>query len=358
MQNEHKILLGLFGIGAIFGILKITQLANFAKLLSFSPKLNGNLKSIKISLTEVKIPLAVAIGNRTDQTMKVGVNAVEVFYKGKSMGITNPTTASATIQKYATTTITGIDLVLSLTSLIAVAGSAINNIITGGDFNTLLTDITLNVTCTYNDSVVFSINKIALGEEKQVNAQNHTRASMSGLGLVAASLRKIKPFADYEKFIPLKSALKNRDLICIPNGSVEDTVIFMQQIAKKCKADTAMLARQLKKSTVEKTLQAIFDFVYNYIQYVPDSATTEQVRRPLRTLYDRKGDCDCFSTLIASLLENLNIPYFFRIAAYNGKENYQHVYVVVPHNGVELVCDPVVDACFYEKPTSKHKDFA
>jgi hypothetical protein len=90
---------------------------------------------------------------------------------------------------------------------------------------------------------------------------------------------------------------------------------------------------------------------------VPDDRFIEQVRRPLRCLYDKKGDCDCYATLIGSMLENLNIPYKFRIAAYNGNENYQHVYVIVPNGTGYYTCDPVVDRFNYEKPPSKTKDF-
>ena len=97
--------------------------------------------------------------------------------------------------------------------------------------------------------------------------------------------------------------------------------------------------------------------VVQHIEYVPDSAVMEQVRRPLRTLYDQKGDCDCYATLIGSILTNLGIPFSLRIAKYNGRSYFQHVYVVVREGDKELVVDPVVDKCFYEKKPSEKKDF-
>ena len=359
MEKPAKIALALGGLAAFtFVAIKLLQLQNFAKLLTISPKLDGGLQNFQVTLTEIKIPLAIDFGNRTDQSINIQVNAVDVYYKDKKVASTKPNTENVTIKANSTNTLKGLKLMLSTLSLISMMGDAINVILSKGDYAALINDISLDVTCTYNNSIVFSIDKIKLGDSRDVNAETgKTDTAVKGLGLVAASLRNIKPFSDYEMYIPPKSELKKRDLIMIPDGSVEDTVELMKEVAKKYAADTKTLSKHLEKPTIPQTLKRIFDFVYNYIQYVPDSRTTEQVRRPLRTLWDRKGDCDCYSVLIGSILENLGIPYKFRIAAYNGKSNYQHVYVVVPYNGKMLVCDPVVDECFYEKPTSKHKDF-
>jgi len=359
MEKTTKIALTIGGLAALtFGVIKLLQLQNFAKLLTISPKLDGGLQNFQVTLTEIKIPLAIDFGNRTDQSMTIQVNAVDVYYKDKKVATTKPNENNVTIKSNSTNTLKGLKLMVSTLSLISVVGDVVSLILAKGDYAALLNDISLDVTCTYNNSIVFSIDKIKLGDSRDVNADTgKTDSTVKGLGLVAASLRNIKPFSDYEMYIPPKTELKRRDLIMIPDGSVEDTVYLMKEVAKKYASDTKTLAKHLEKPTVSQTLQSIFDFVYNYIQYVPDSKIAEQVRRPLRTLWDRKGDCDCYSVLIGSILENLNIPYKFRIAAYNGKSNYQHVYVVVPYNSKMLVCDPVVDSCFYEKPTSKHKDF-
>jgi len=359
MNNTVKIALTISGLAALtFGIIKLFQLQNFAKLLTISPKLDGGLQNFQVTLTEIKIPLAIDFGNRTDQSMTIQVNAVDIYYKSSKVATTKPTANSVTIKPHSTNTLKGLRLMVSTLSLISVVGDVINVILSKGDYAALLNDISLDVSCTYNNSIVFSIDKIKFGDSRDVNAETgKTDTAVKGLGLTAASLRNIRPLRDYEMYIPPKTELKNRDLIMIPDGSVEDTVYLMKDVAKKYATDTKTLAKHLEKPTIPQTLQSIFDFVYNYIQYVPDSRVTEQVRRPLRTLWDRKGDCDCYSVLIGSILHNLNIPFKFRIAAYNGKQNYQHVYVVVPYNEKMLVCDPVVDSCFYEKPTSKHKDF-
>jgi len=359
MKNTAKIAFTICSLAALtFGIIKLFQLQTFAKLLTISPKLDGGLQNFQVTLTEIKIPLAIDFGNRTDQSMTIQINAIDVFYNGSKVAATKPNTNNVTIKPNSTNTLKGLRLMLSTFSLISVVGDVINVILSKGDYTAFLNDISLDVTCTYNNSIVFSIEKIKLGDSRNVNTETgKTDTAVNGLGLTAASVRNIKPYGALEMYFPPKTELKRRDLILIPDGSVEDTVYLMKDVAKKYAADTKLLSKHLEKPTIPQTLQNIFDFVYNYIQYVPDSRLTEQVRRPLRTIWDKKGDCDCYSVLIGSMLENLNIPYKFRIAAYNGKANYQHVYVVVSYNGKELVCDPVVDKCLYEKPTSKHKDF-
>ena len=182
-------------------------------------------------------------------------------------------------------------------------------------------------------------------------------AAVSGLGLVAASQRKIRDISDYIAYIPPRENLKYNDHIVHPDGTVRDTGELMRAVVEKYYTDVTQLAKHLKRDTLKDTLQSIWDFVYTHIQYVPDSRVREQVRRPLRTLYDQKGDCDCFATLIGALLRNLDIEFKFRIAAYSAGR-YQHVYVVVPLESTDQywVVDPVLDKCFAEKPTSKFFD--
>ena len=174
------------------------------------------------------------------------------------------------------------------------------------------------------------------------------------MGLCAASLRKIGSINDYIAYLPSIDKLEHEDKIVKANGTVQDTAAIMHAVVDKYKDDTKQLANWLKRSNLKDTLQSIFNFVYGYIQYVPDSRVVEQVRRPLRTLYDQKGDCDCYATLIASILTNLGIDYEFRIAAY--ERDWQHVYIIVPHSSGYYVVDPVLDKCFAEKKFSKNLD--
>ncbi len=349
MEKSAKILLGVSAViatGLLF--LKGKSLVNFADKLKITPKIDGGVKRISFKSSALNIPVAVDFENNTDQEVTVAVSNVNLLYNGKEVGSLKPNTQSVLIKKNATSTLQNIIVQIPLTNLLSVAGSIITSLITSQDYNKIVNNISADITCIINNSLVYSFTE-KFGDTNDV--------AVSGLGLVAKKVRKLKSFKDYEHLIPAKSELKYRDLVVVPNGEVEETVALMHKVAKEYASDTAILAKALKKDNLKDTLQNIFNFVYHYIQYKQDNRFIEQVRTPLRTLWDRQGDCDCFATLIGSILHNLNIPFKFRIAAYDGKKNYQHVYVIVPYVDGYYVCDPVLDTCFDEKQPSKYKDF-
>ncbi|MCQ2607752.1 MAG: hypothetical protein MJ197_03595 [Bacteroidales bacterium] len=357
MNKGTKIVIGTgLGIGALLLVLKGGSLLNFTKQLTCTPKIDGGIKRISVKNSKLQIPVAVDFENRTDQEVTISISNVVLKYNNTEVGTLKPNTQSILIQKYKTSTLSNIIVEIPLLTLVRCIGSAVTTYLTTQDYTKILEYITADITCILNNSVVFDFTE-KFGEASKVDVSKNTKA-VSGIGLVANTKRKLKPFKDYEMLIPAKSELLHRDLIMVPNGSVYDTVNLVKDICKKYASDTKVLAKHLQKDNLHDTIQSIFDFVYNYIQYEPDDRFIEQVRRPLRTLWDRKGDCDCFATLIGSILTNLNIPFKFRIAAYEGRRNFQHIYVIVPTGAGEYcVCDPVLDTCFTEKTPSKYLDF-
>ncbi len=513
------------GAGVLWLLTKGSSVANMAKNLTYKIKLDGKPKfygggalSVISSVfggsgSRLRFPLAIDFENRSDEELTVGVNALFIYYKDKKMASSGVTPSSVKIAKFATSTMAGLNVDVELSSLIQVAGDAIQTMITNQNFDQLTKDIKVEMSAVLNDTFVFNLTK-SLGEEttvstdtgvsgvndvdapegyvwqemyanelngkksrkikklvkknslltkanlkkwkelkaKKKNGQTltaeeaqfytnmlnavisvtskktkstgsvksvkrvvdstkstgsvksvkrvvapttstkkvfkvrktakksgggffarmraklkskksytkkstDTPAAVSGLGLVAASQRKIRDISDYIAYIPPRENLKYNDHIVHPDGTVRDTGELMRAVVEKYYTDVTQLAKHLKRDTLKDTLQSIWDFVYTHIQYVPDSRVREQVRRPLRTLYDQKGDCDCFATLIGALLRNLDIEFKFRIAAYSAGR-YQHVYVVVPLESTDQywVVDPVLDKCFAEKPTSKFFD--
>lgn len=351
MAKIGKILVvgGIVGAGVwIWSYMK--GMSTFAKNLIVKPMI-GDLSRVKFELTGIQFPIYIDFGNRSSVSMTIQINALDIFYKKKILAQSVPAINFVGVNPHSSNRLNNVMIHISYTALISVIGDTVQSIIDRKDLTALselLMKMTVSCDLTVNNAVQTPI---------MIDLSTGT-TSMGGLGLVAASSRKIRPRSDYQHLIPSEKSLSYADPIITPDVSTEDTVIFMKKIAKQSKNDTRELAQSLAHRDVRQTLQNIFDFVYNYIQYVPDSATKEQVRRPLRTLYDQAGDCDCYSVLIGSILENLGIPYKFRIAAYAGRDYYQHVYVVVPTKEYgELVCDPVIDRCFQEKKTSKQKDF-
>ncbi len=180
--------------------------------------------------------------------------------------------------------------------------------------------------------------------------------TISLLGLVADHKRPIKSGREYDKYFPVP---KNNDTILNNDGTVKDTVDYMEDIVHKTLADTAKIAPLLKGETLADTCQNIWNFIFNHIQYKLDDEGIEQLRRPSRLWYDRTtgGDCDCMAIFASSILTNLGIDHKFRITKYDA--NWQHVYVVVPlpeDKSRYYVIDCVLNLFNDEKPYSDKID--
>lgn len=346
-------ILGLVIIGGgIYVVSKGLSLFDFADQLVCTPKIDGGLKRISFKNGNLNIPLAIVFENKTDKEVTIGLSNIIIKYNGNEVGSLQPNSRTVKIERYKANTLAGLTVSVPLTNLVKYAGQAISTLITTQNFSKIVSCLSADIRFILNNSIICRFTQ-KFGEATHFDPSGNVK----GLGLVASRPRNLKPFKDYEMYIPPKSELYNRNMIVFPNGGVDDTVALMKKVAKEFAPDTKILAQKLRRNTLDATLQSIFDFVYNYIKYEQDNITTEQVRRPLRTLWDRKGDCDCFATLIGSILTNLGIPYKFRVAAYHGRENFQHVYVIVPTGAGYKVCDPVLDKCFSEKPPSKTMDF-
>jgi hypothetical protein len=118
------------------------------------------------------------------------------------------------------------------------------------------------------------------------------------------------------------------------------------------------LAEELRGANEIQSCENIWHFIKRNIKYVKDSPNKEQVRTPVRTLQDRKGDCDCMSVLTSSLLHYLRIPHLIRIVQVY-KSTWEHVYIVALIENTEYVidCVPEITKVFQEHPYKKKEDF-
>lgn len=151
-----------------------------------------------------------------------------------------------------------------------------------------------------------------------------------------------------------------KDKIYIKDGEVRDTIKIIERVVWTFIADTKKLATLLKQPTVEATLEAIWNFLYENIQYKLDQPGLEQLRRPARSWKDRISgiDCDCFSIFCSSILTNLQIPHKLRITKYS-KPHWQHIYVIVdkPEGKGYWTVDAVLGKFNYEKPFTQKMDY-
>lgn len=186
----------------------------------------------------------------------------------------------------------------------------------------------------------------------------YTKPSLAHLGITATHVRKIKPGKEFEQYF--EQATGVNELIS-DDASVHDTLAFVAVLVQKTLKDSKKISQVLKRPTLEATCKSIFDFFYQHYQYKLDDLGVEQVRRPTRAWRDRKTgiDCDCFTASVSSVLTNLGIEHYLKIIAINGKENFQHIYVVVPkRSGLDInsranywVIDPVLNNNDEEAPT-------
>lgn len=344
MNNKTIIILGAVGTLAFILFRKIRGYADMAQQISFVPKVYDKPK---ISLSKLTVPICIDITNPTAEKATVTVLQGSAIIAGREVAKVDVTEdgATVTIAPNTTSRLKGLSIAIPINNLLTTILDNLNDLISK-DFSKVISSTTLQFAVTVNRLATISGN---MAFDKQT--------SLGSLGLTASSKRNIRPLSDYASLIPPLTELRHDDAVRMSSATPEQTVAFMHQVIRETTADTTRLAQSLQGSTLKYTPQNIWNFVYQHIQYVPDSAVMEQVRRPLRTLYDQKGDCDCYATLIGSILTNLGIPFSLRIAKYNGLSYFQHVYVVVKDGGKELVVDPVVDKCFYEKKPSEKKDF-
>lgn len=153
---------------------------------------------------------------------------------------------------------------------------------------------------------------------------------MSEKGIINSALyRPLLGGLQYSKKIP-PSTCKSTYL-----GS-GDTFFSMNGIKAnilKNHSQTAKIAPLLKKKTLAATVTAIYDFLYNHIQYRADESD-QNLRSPACSWAVRKEGIDCksYSIFAGCILTSLGIKYYIRKIKQPGllPNEYTHVYIVVP----------------------------
>lgn len=344
MKNKSTLflILGAAAVGIAMLWRKVSGVSDLAQNVTFKPYING-IPSVKN--WSLSVPVGVEISNPTSGRLSVEIKGGAAYVNGTELvTLSIPAAAKVDIAANGTSKLEGLNISAPITTLLQFISDNIYNVI-NGDLEQIKRLLSVRV-----DAVVGGTLNVSVTHSFADDATQN-------LGLVSNGRRSLKPFSDYSAYLPPRTELLRTDSIVIPGGSVEDTVRLMREVVRTTLSDTARLSRWLRRNTVRDTVESVWNFVYNYIQYERDSSLREQVRRPLRTLYDRAGDCDCYATLIGSILTNLDIPFRFRIAEYNNRGYYQHVYVIVPTERGYYTCDPVLDRCFEEKPPTRIKDF-
>lgn len=136
----------------------------------------------------------------------------------------------------------------------------------------------------------------------------------------------------YDKLIPPADGIE----IPLAVGDTQIAIAKMVDWALSHKKDTARIAPLLRGTNLATTCRNIHYFLYNHIQYKLDGVK-QQLRSPASVWGNRHEGTDCksYSIFGSTILQNLNIPHYFRrIKQTNiNPEAFTHVYIVVPKNG-------------------------
>ena len=171
--------------------------------------------------------------------------------------------------------------------------------------------------------------------------------------------RNINGGEEFERFFTNKP---EGNYITIKKDGAEtlaDTIPLMKKVVSTTLKDTAKIAQFLQVESVKKTCKRIWDFCFKHFQYEKDEERKEQIRRPIRSWFDRRAgiDCDCLTVLIGSILTNLGLPYVMRLTYYKDQDDYSHIYpVAFAPNGEEIIIDCVVHKFNYEVPYEAKRD--
>lgn len=180
-------------------------------------------------------------------------------------------------------------------------------------------------------------------------------------------VRNIVDGSAYDSFFgkPDREVISNGD-----NSTEKNVEKILPQVVAKYNWQTRKIANYLYKKSnkdLRTFCENIWHFLFKHIQYRYDKAGVEEFRTPYRSWAEReKGiDCDCFSIFVSCILTNKHIPHYFRITKYNGREQWQHIYVIVPKgNGIRFdennpntywIIDCVVHEFNREKEFSEQK---
>lgn len=167
--------------------------------------------------------------------------------------------------------------------------------------------------------------------------------------------RKVSTSKQYDKYF------KNADMLTMvvdEDADLKDTIKLIKKMVSEYYPQTTNISKILDKKDVYQTCKAIWNFVYENIQYKLDQDGTEQLRTPNRTWKDRflGVDCDCYSLFISTILTNLGIKHKFRLAEYQKKGYFQHIYIIVPYQKQEIIMDCVKDKFDDEQSYTKKED--
>ncbi|MCW3805679.1 hypothetical protein [Plebeiibacterium marinum] len=357
MEASTKKILGtLAAVAAVGGGF---YLIKKGKKLLAGAKMNFALLGFRIhkmNLQEVQFAVKLRCYNPTKAPITLAVNQVVANYKGSAVAYSTPDIKGLTIGAGKTQEP---EIVFQVPYLNLMGKGLTLSVLS--NTQQLKADMTFTMTISVNGETLTTTQ--SLSEDENMNG-----LALGELGIVSGP----RNTQNGKRFNHLIKKANGQDTF-IKNGNVIETVESCIDIIGTHFREVEELASMLQGDSLKESCRNIFNFSYNYLQYHKDDDGTEQLRTPSRSWLDgqikfkQKGksdagiDCDDYSIFVGSLLKCLGIPFKLRITKYDGKKNFQHIYVIVPAVGDsedEIVIDPVLSKFDYQKPYSfERSDF-
>jgi hypothetical protein len=377
MEASTKKILGTLAVVAAVG--GGFYLIKKGKKLLAGAKMNFALLGFRIhkmNLQEVQFAVKLRCYNPTKAPITLAVNQVVANYKGSAVAYSTPDIKGLTIGAGKTQEP---EIVFQVPYLNLMGKGLTLSVLSNTE--QLKADMTFTMTISVNGETLTTTQSLSeeqtrtagLGSLNSIENKINMRQNMNGLALgelgIVSGPRNTQ---NGKRFNHLIKKANGQDTF-IKNGNVIETVESCIDIIGSHFREVEELASTLQGDSLKETCRNIFNFSYNYLQYHKDDDGTEQLRTPSRSWLDgqikfkQKGksdagiDCDDYSIFVGSLLKCLGIPFKLRITKYDGKKNFQHIYVIVPAIGDsedEIVIDPVLSKFDYQKPYSfERSDF-
>jgi hypothetical protein len=152
----------------------------------------------------------------------------------------------------------------------------------------------------------------------------------NSIDISQALKRQLRTGKEYDKLIPRVNCKPT----ALGKGDTFFTVDQMKEWIEKYSFQTMALAKKLKGKGLKETVDNIYNFLYNHIQYTADGET-QRLLSPACAWKQRHAGLDCksFSVFASSILLNLGIEHLIRQIKQPGfhPNEFTHVYVVIPH---------------------------
>jgi hypothetical protein len=161
---------------------------------------------------------------------------------------------------------------------------------------------------------------------------------MSSINAINNALhRNIKNGNQYNKYFSYAACKSSM----VGHGDTTYTLELMAKGVVEYQHQTKKIATILQQGSVPETVENIYNFLYNHLQYSADGYQ-QDLRTPDCSWSSRKLGIDCksYSVFAGCILYNLNIPFKFRkITQASSPDVFSHVYVVVDYKNTELIID-------------------